>query len=336
MKRFALSLLLFGFGLFVALSIAEVMVRILAPHSRDRVVPPGMFAIDPALGWKLQPGYARRHQTRYFDVEYVINMLGFRDRFRNVTATDSTVRVLMFGDSQIFGWGVERDQRFTDLVESRAQGVQVWNMAVPGYGFDQQVISYQRVGVNIPSARVVFYASNATLARIHYGFIYGKPKPRFAADSSGRTVVVPPETGSVGVIDAFYRLFSRFYLPYFLEAMLLNVSSRYADDTASTRDLTPVEPAAMDLLKRMLLHAVPIAASRDHELMLLVSLPEESMKELTAFCASNGITLLTTGWPVASGEMVFGPHDQHWTPNTHAVLARRLAPALARKATTSR
>ena len=82
MKRIVFSATLIAGGLFVGLGIAEGLVRLFAPYSRDHVVPAGMFAIDSALGWRLKPGTVSRHHTRYFDAEYRVNSLGFRDRPR--------------------------------------------------------------------------------------------------------------------------------------------------------------------------------------------------------------------------------------------------------------
>ena len=329
MKRLLFSATLIAAGLFVGLGIAEAMVRLFAPHSRDHVIPAGMFAIDSALGWRLNPGAVARHRTRYFDVEYRINTFGFRDHPRSAAGEDSVVRVLVFGDSQVFGWGVNVDQRFSSVLDSRMPGVEAWNMAVPGYGFDQQVLSYEKSGDEIPAAAVVFYASSATLSRMKFGFIFGKPKPKFVLDSSGALALVPLERRSAALTDGVYRLLSRFYLPYFLEAQLIRLVARDGRVTAVVERNSGEDAAGLSLLEAILLRARAVASQRGHRLIVLASLSDETITRLQAFCDTNGITLVSTGWPSAPANLVFGKHDRHWIPEAHAQVASKLMEAVS-------
>ncbi len=106
-------------GLCISLFLAEGLVRIFSPHSRDHVIPGGLFNIDDYLGWKLRAGKSTIHHSRYFDVVYTINSLGFRDKPRNVLKDENVYRILLYGDSQIFGWGVPEDKRFSNLIENK-------------------------------------------------------------------------------------------------------------------------------------------------------------------------------------------------------------------------
>lgn len=328
MKRLLFSATLIVAGLLVGLGVAEAMVRAFAPHSRDHVVPAGMFAIDSALGWRLNPGAVARHRTRYFDVEYRINQLGFRDLGRAAARQDSVVRVLVFGDSQVFGWGVNVGERFSSVMEARAPSVEAWNMAVPGYGFDQQILSYERHGEDVPADAVVLYASRATLSRMNFGFIFGKPKPKFVLDSTGTLVLVPLERRSAALTDGVYRLLSRFYLPYFLEAQLVRLAARDGRVTAVMERNSGEDAEGLSLLEAALVRARAVAAQRGHRLIVLASLSGETIARLQPFCDRNGITLVSTGWPITPDVLVFGKYDRHWIPEAHALVASRLMVAL--------
>jgi hypothetical protein len=329
MKRLFFSATLIVGGLFVGLGIAEVLVRLFAPYSRDHVVPAGMFAIDSALGWRLKPDAVSRHRTRYFDAEYRINSLGFRDRERMPAMQDSVVRALVFGDSQVFGWGVTIDQRFSGVLETKMPSLEAWNMAVPGYGIDQQILSYERSGENIPAGAAVFYASRATLSRMKFGFIFGKPKPRFHLDSTGALVLVPPERRAAAITDAVYRLLSRFYLPYFLEAQLIRMVARDGRVTAIVEGASGEDSVGMRLLEAVLLQARATAVQRGHRVILLSSLSNEAMTRLQPFCDTNGITLVPTGLYSPAPKLVLGKYDPHWNPEAHAMIATQLMPALS-------
>lgn len=332
MKRLLFSATLIAAGLLIGLGIAEALVRAFAPHSRDHVVPAGMFAIDSALGWRLNAGAVRRHRTRYFDVEYRISELGFRDRARMAAKQDSTVRVLVFGDSQVFGWGVNVGERFSSVMETRTPSVEAWNMAVPGYGLDQQILSYERYGDDFPADAVVFYASRATLSRMKFSFLFGKPKPKFVLDSTGSLVLVRLERRSAALTDGVYRLLSRFYLPYFLEARLIRLAERDGRVTAVMERNSGEDLAGLNLLEALLLRARNVAAQRGHRLIVLASLSDQTVVELQSFCDGNGITLVSTGWPITPDTLVFGKYDRHWIPNAHAFVATRLMQAVGKPA----
>ena len=330
MKRLFFSTILIAAGLLAGLGVAEGLVRLLAPHSRDHVVPAGMFAIDSALGWRLNPHSVARHRTRYFNAEYRINSLGFRDRERAAQRRDSVVRVLVFGDSQAFGWGVNVSQRFSGVVEARLQSLEAWNMAVPGYGLDQQVLSYEKTGGGIPAHAAIFYASTSTLMRMKFGFLYGKPKPRLIIDSAGKALLIPPQKRSAAITDGLYRLLSRFYLPYFVEAQLTQFGNRRSPGTATVDARSVLDSAALELAEGALLQARASADRRGQRIIVLASLPESGLERLHAFCGANGITLISTGWAQTPSNLVFGKSDRHWLPEAHARIAARLIPVLPR------
>jgi hypothetical protein len=144
-------------GCCIALLLAEGFVRVFYPYSRDHVIPGGLFEIDNYLGWKLQAGKNAIHHSRYFDVVYSINALGYRDKPRNPSKDENIYRILLYGDSQVFGWGVPEDQRFSNVVEDQKQSLEIWNLAVPGYGVDQQILSYEKRGKSFSADEVIFF-----------------------------------------------------------------------------------------------------------------------------------------------------------------------------------
>lgn len=73
------------------------------------------------------------------------NGKGFREESFNSSPQDN-FRIVVVGDSCTFGWGVNRSDRYTDILEYRlnrnsTKEFQVLNLAVPGYG----IANYYRV-----------------------------------------------------------------------------------------------------------------------------------------------------------------------------------------------
>jgi hypothetical protein len=73
----------------------------------------------------------------------------------------------------------------TDIVESSRKGWEVWNLAVPGYRLDQQILSYEQTDEHFHADEVVFFLSRATLRRSRTSYIYAKYKPLFEPDGGG-------------------------------------------------------------------------------------------------------------------------------------------------------
>ena len=55
-------------------------------------------------------------------------------------------RILVFGDSFTAGEGVNNEERFTDLMEGEAKGLEVINFGLPNSGTDQQLLIYENLG----------------------------------------------------------------------------------------------------------------------------------------------------------------------------------------------
>jgi hypothetical protein len=91
---------------------------------------------DSLLGWAHQPGQENLFTTKQFHTNVRINREGLRDREHSYERTNNTRRILVIGDSFAWGYGVEEDQRFSQLLET-SLGVEVINAGVSGYSTDQ-------------------------------------------------------------------------------------------------------------------------------------------------------------------------------------------------------
>ena len=100
--------------------------------------------------------------------------MGFRDIDRNPAKSTHVHRILLFGDSLVFGWGVPQNRRFSDIGEKKKQSVELWNMAVPGYGLDQEILSYEKTTQVLNATEIIFFVSEATLQRTHFDYLYKK------------------------------------------------------------------------------------------------------------------------------------------------------------------
>lgn len=89
---------------------------------------------DDRIVYELRPG----SRARYLGHEVRINALGMRDDEVAVRKAPGRFRILVLGDSHLFGWGVGQDESFAQVLERRLEALapgrfEVLNAGVPGY-----------------------------------------------------------------------------------------------------------------------------------------------------------------------------------------------------------
>ena len=331
-KQWLTKLLVLGAGIGVSLSIAEGIVRVLFPHSRDIAIPGRLFVVDDELGWKFRPGRTSIHRTRYFAVEYVINTSGFRDRSRPNPRSSHVHRILLYGDSVIFGWGVPQAERFSDLLEQRIRGLEVWNHGVPGYGLDQEVLSYEREAESLAFDEAMFFVSRGTLERIQAGYIYAKYKPVFSHTPDGGLKVEPIPTVKNRGVTLLYEMFSPLYLPYFLQNQAAILKETFAASALVGKSISG-EPKYLSKLAKDILQRVRATTRRKNQRMsvLVADIWTADRDDLRHFCEQNDIDFLEIPLEIAATSMiddrmdlVLGRHDWHWNAKANRLIADKL------------
>jgi hypothetical protein len=78
-----------------------------------------------------------------------------RDREVNLEPADNEFRILLLGDSKVFGLGLADQDTYSNRLEQRlnreADGIiyRVINMGVPSYNTEQELIQLQSLGLSL-------------------------------------------------------------------------------------------------------------------------------------------------------------------------------------------
>ena len=147
------------------------------PRPRDNEF--RFYQYDSLLGWKNRAG-AQGWFTLPDSRTYVlINSKGLRDVERSYRPQGKP-RVLMLGDSFAWGFGVERRERFTDVVSMMVgRAVEIVNTGVAGYGTDQELLYYESEGYKYGARLVVLAFTLNDVVNNRHPVQYTYPKPRF-------------------------------------------------------------------------------------------------------------------------------------------------------------
>jgi len=361
MRRLLTNLLLASFSLFCGLLMAEGVLRLVRPEAVSAVTP-GLYELDPPRRYRLQPGYrGELSNLTEFDTEVRISAQGLRDEEVGPKAPGER-RLLVLGDSFVFGWGVEREEalaaRLGSELEGSSPGWRVINGGVPGYGLPDVVDAFEAWGLDLePDAVVVaIYLGNDILdateehrrmeiedglvaeegaAKGFRAWIYrhshlvrlGKRALPIGLQSRVRELLGLPQPWSFTYLRSNMKIYHREPTPLVEEGM-----------AASREALERLEALAaereIEVALVLLPHRRSVEPGRwDATLQSLGLDPEQYDKRrpadfFTGVAADLDLPILdlspTLREAVAEGRDLYFEHDPHWRPETHELSAREL------------
>jgi hypothetical protein len=193
--RTNVMLLLAALGL--SLLICEGMLRVIGQFQAPPYPPictrPDLYQPFEPYGYRLWPSrtttyFYPAHNPRSLTV--VSNRDGFRSS-RELDAPDERRRVMVVGDSFVFGEGVEESERFTNILETLQPTWRIDSLGMPGYGPDLMLRALEAVGLKSAPAVVVFSMYTDDFRRVHPQYAgVGFEIPRFKVEA-GQLVTIP-------------------------------------------------------------------------------------------------------------------------------------------------
>jgi hypothetical protein len=140
-----------------------------------------LYEASPIFGYRLHP--SRRTGYRYPpDSEEVIPLVSNSDGFRSsreFDQVDSRVRILVVGDSFVFGQGVRAEDRLTERLEALEPGWRVDNVGMTGWGVDLMIRALEYIGQKADPDVVVLAVYTDDFRRLrptYAGVGYAYPK----------------------------------------------------------------------------------------------------------------------------------------------------------------
>lgn len=210
-KSFAANLLVALMSVVVVLVILEIAARLLLPDRSESNTK--LFRPDAELGWVAIPNLDLSWKEAAGGREVLVktNSLGLRDREITPEQEAGGQRVLVFGDSITFGFGVQAEETFTKALEERLQrssNIEVINAGCYGYGLDQYLLRYRQLAevVQHSVVMVCLYIGN-DVENTMMTACYGKPKPAFILEGEKLRLVGSPISDFSSRPDRFSPMF---------------------------------------------------------------------------------------------------------------------------------
>lgn len=131
-------------GLTLGLLLAEISIKFLEVKkvlNLDESIITDTRIFSSGLGYINKPYSSRTHTLGEYKTTWIINKLGFRDFEYSLKKLPGAKRILVLGDSMVFGMGVESLESFPKILETKINQstqsgslTEVLNMGILGYG----------------------------------------------------------------------------------------------------------------------------------------------------------------------------------------------------------
>jgi GDSL-like Lipase/Acylhydrolase family len=308
---------------FLSLIFGEAALRLLGRGPLPVNPVPGSFwRHDANLGWSNSPGAEGVFHHPRFTINVKINPQGLRDREYTYERTPGSRRVLVIGDSFVWGYGVEQQETFPKLLEARQPGVEVINAGVAGYGTDQELLWLRSEGVRYrPDLVILVMCGNdddENNKDLVYN-VYHKPRFRLAGGELALTGVPVPMPSRR--LRLKHWIFTHSALAYQLKS---GVIDRFR------RPRSPAPSAGFGLTLALVDAIAREVRDMGARLVLVMTAryapsPQFPYDELVAGLRQKELTILDVDHsPGYSEATMLIPGDAHWNPAGHRFVAQEL------------
>ena len=351
-------LLLVGCG--VALLLAEGGLRLVIPgYVASAGIERNYFCrFDDEIGWTPLANITARHQRQGFSVMVHQNQFGLRgpDAMKREN-TSATTRILVLGDSYVWGYGVDQDRIFTEPNVHRSEK-ELINFGVSGYGTDQEYLFYLREGVRFEVDEVVLTVTPYNDVENNLaGEQYDKLKPYFELSDQGLVLHndhikenklqsavdwVWSHSRAVNLLDKAYRTFLNWvYARQSGEDVAISTTGILNAAAVTSRDQKGV------VLTVRIIEALRDAVSATGARFSVVIVPykphilnkiSHNHPFVPLFAKELEETNIEYYEPYylflneENGEVFFNKHDNHFSPTGHALFGKVLVDSASRAA----
>jgi hypothetical protein len=334
-KAYGINLLLVVFSVAFAVILAEMVVRMAG--YKPQFAATQFFRYDPLLGWRLQPALEGPFERPQFHSYVKINSRGLRGTEHPYEKPPGKKRILVLGDSFVWGFGVNDDEIFTALMEKDLPEVEVINGGVTAYGTTQELLWLEREGIKYQPDLVVVVLYRNDLVDNITQLYNGYYRPLMIQDRDGALHLtgVPCPEGSLK--DRFRKRLVRY-------SALAGLALR--DDLRMLLALDPLlfgsgeqtvsapagkgEDRTDDYAERLtvaLMRRIKEVSAKHQARLLVVTLchGNESCEEVATELRKEGFPVLSmdrsTGYSL---EQMVIPGEEHWNASGHRFTAETI------------
>ncbi len=256
---------------------------------------------DPRLSYQMKPGYRIQLEDR----RLAINKYGFRD---DSDKTDHKKSVALFGDSVIFGQGVDQTESApAELQKMLGDSIKVVNFGTCGYGLEE-LVAYLETKFDVYKPQLIYYHLNIN-------------------DFSRRNSIY--EGGDNGLFRIYHAPF--FKLPFFINKAVY----RYVKEgkMSSVKWYRWLYEGNKEKLLPLIVDMADFAKSKGSELRIVIFPPaiayengsfalQDIFDEITAYCQQHNLHVIAPVEAFSHNPRELQDNTDHFEPPGAHLMAR--------------
>jgi len=302
---------LFLLYLIVLIGVTETAMRIFFKGALE-IIPADektlLYRYDETVGWLPVHNSFTVKARRLIHVEH--NQRGFRDAEHVI---GHHPRIVFLGDSFVWGFDVEKQERFTEKLRSKLANVSIYNLGISGYGTDQEFLLLTRqYDFYKPDIVFLVFCTDNDHEDNSHNFIRGGGyfKPYFITEGKHLTLQGVPVPKSwryfikqhdILSYSCWFRLMTKLYFKYLGPPRL------------EVKDPTFVIIKNMDQYVK------------DRGAQFIVGLQGDD-PNLRQYLESSHIPFIDLSNPY-----IYPSHGRHWTPEGHTFVSEKIYHYLIRE-----
>ncbi|MFA7692258.1 MAG: SGNH/GDSL hydrolase family protein [Candidatus Hydrogenedentales bacterium] len=324
-KRLLFSVILLALGCVVSLFVCEALIRLVDPQPDV----PRWFEEDEAYAYTLKKNFTQdyRFAGSDFVMKVQTNTLGLRDKPWNPDHATACKRILFLGDSFVFGYGVNVEDRFdtrlSQLLKSQPALYWLVNGGVPGWGtLQESLFARNHFQVFLPDLLVLVFCGNDP----EDDALFENGKMIFKEQGMGYF----PGKEWLRRHSHLYRFVQR-HTTSLRQAMLTGKEKSTTDDKLFDEQSAAVlhEEGWLHSLKTIeQLHAAFLDFNPHGQMILMATNPDHAVIRDHLISLDNGKDLHFLDFsedlariPVERQTL---PYDRHWSVEVHTLVAENL------------
>jgi lysophospholipase L1-like esterase len=317
--------------LIAALS-AEWLARIYFPQWAPRTgALTSFWRHDSSLGWSHIPKVQGSFESFGFKSLVSINSKGFRDAERSYERDPKRYRIVVLGDSMVWGWGVQQNEIFTSLIEEQCKGLEVINLGVSGYGTDQELLLVRQEALRYhPDLVVLVVMDNDFDTNVRKALFLGYEKPLFRLGDDGRLILtnIPVPEQSTWLRVAAWPIRHSYLLNQAARAYEQFLLRRSAPSSPDQGPRPPFPRSFNETLTTALIFEIQKEVGKAGSELVLVLADQMGTrgKEMEAYLKSHHLRVLNLdpAFSREEAELLHLPDRVHWTVQGHRKVADSL------------
>ncbi|NIM19688.1 MAG: hypothetical protein GTO51_04835 [Candidatus Latescibacteria bacterium] len=292
------------------------------------------WVYDEQLGWAHKKEARGDFKHRDFSIRVRINSRGLRDSEYPLDRTEEK-RMLVLGDSFGWGYGVEENEIFCEVIESRHPDWEIINASVSGYGTDQQLLYFRDRGIRyMPDVVLLLFTETDFLNNVS-DEQYWHCKPVFYLKDGNLILqnTPVPKPALLQRLDRFFYgktyFLKRIYLQFRMLGNRLGTAKKpvfeeRGEGSLSKDETVSDKPKYRYTIAKRLLSEIHNLSKQIGARFVLVSTPlaVEDRGVLEDFCTQENVPYLPLDDSYSNiEEKVTFTNDEHWNPRGHEIAA---------------